>query len=160
MKTIEMKKVMIAVDLDPTAQKVAEIGYSLAKTMGAEIILLHIIVDGMYYSKGNFPIMGYTGFIISPLLHSTDTEDAKAESQNYLLKIKDHLGDNAIRTVVKEGDAADMIVKAANELKADVVVMGSHSRRWLEEILVGSVTEKVLHHSTVPLFIVPTQHPK
>jgi len=38
--------------------------------------------------------------------------------------------------------------------------MGSHSRRWLDEILMGSVTEEVLHHATVPLFIIPTHHAK
>jgi nucleotide-binding universal stress UspA family protein len=35
--------------------------------------------------------------------------------------------------------------------------MGSHSRRWLEKILMGSVTETVLHKTTIPLFIVPTK---
>ena len=160
MKTIEMKKVMIAVDLDPTAQKVAEVGYSLAQTMGAEVVLLHVIVDGLYYSKGNFPIMGYTGFVVSPMLYTPNNEDAKTESQNYLDKIKLHLEDDRISTVIKEGDASEMIVKTANELMADVVVIGSHSRRWLEEILMGSVTEKVLHHCSIPLFIVPTQQSK
>ena len=45
MKTFKMKKVLIALDYDPTAQKVAETGFSLAKTMGAEVILLHVISD-------------------------------------------------------------------------------------------------------------------
>ena len=160
METIEMKKVLVAVDLDPTAQKVAEFGYSLAKAMAAEVVLLHVIVDGTYYSKGNFPIMGYTGFIVSPLLFNTESEEPKIESQKYLDQIKIHLNDNALQTLIKEGDAADMIVKAANEISADVIVIGSHSRRWLEEILMGSVTEKVLHRSAIPLLIVPTQHSK
>ena len=38
--------------------------------------------------------------------------------------------------------------------------MGSHSRRWLENILMGSVAEKVLHHSTIPIFIIPTKKDK
>jgi len=160
METIEMKKVLVAVDLDPTAQKVAEFGYSLAKAMAAEVVLLHVIVDGTFYSKGNFPIMGYTGFIVSPLLFNTESEEPIIESQKYLDQIKIHLNNNALQTLIKEGDAADMIVKAANEISADVIVIGSHSRRWLEEILMGSVTEKVLHRSAIPLFIVPTQHSK
>ena len=155
-----MKKVLIALDLDPTAQKVAEYGYSLAQTMAAEVVLLHVIVDGTYYSKGNFPIMGYTGFIVSPLLFNTESEEPTIESQKYLEQIKIHLNDDALLTLIKGGDAADMIVKAAKEINADVIVMGSHSRRWLEEILMGSVTEKVLHRSSIPLFIVPTQHSK
>jgi nucleotide-binding universal stress UspA family protein len=42
-------------------------------------------------------------------------------------------------------------------MKADVIVIGSHSRKWLENIVMGSVTEKVLHHTSIPLLIVPTR---
>src|ERR1035437_7266782 len=51
MKTNEMKRIMIALDYDPTAKRVAEIGNLLAKTMGAEVILLHVILDPVYYSN-------------------------------------------------------------------------------------------------------------
>jgi len=160
METPKLKKVLIAMDLDPTAQKVAEIGYSFAKAMGAEVILLHVMVDAIYYSSiENFPIMGYTGSVIAPLLLKAGA-DSKNESQEYLNKIKHHLGDENIQTVVKEGDSADRILSTAQELNVDLIVMGSVSRRWLEEILMGSVTEKVLHHSTIPLFIIPTKNPK
>ncbi|MFZ4058230.1 MAG: universal stress protein [Ferruginibacter sp.] len=37
------------------------------------------------------------------------------------------------------------------------MVMGSHSSRWLENILLGSITEKVLRHTFTPLFIIPTK---
>jgi len=160
MKTYKMKKVLIALDLDPTAQKVAEIGYTFAKTMEAEVILVHVMVDSMYYSSiENFPIMGYTGSVIAPLLLNSGN-DSKNESQNYLDKIKHHLGDNTIQTIVKEGDFADIILMTAEELKVDVIVMGSHSHKWLEEVLMGSVTEKVLHNSSIPLFIIPTKNSK
>ena len=49
MKTKKISKVLIALDYDPTAQKVAEIGFSYAKSMEAEVILLHIIADPIYY---------------------------------------------------------------------------------------------------------------
>ena len=160
MKTYKMKKVLIALDLDPTAQKVAETGYTFAKTMEAEVILVHVMVDSMYYSSiENFPIMGYTGSVIAPLLLNSGN-DSKNESQNYLDKIKHHLGDNTIQTIVKEGDFADIILMTAEELKVDVIVMGSHSHKWLEEVLMGSVTEKVLHNSSIPLFIIPTKNSK
>jgi len=158
MESNKMKKVLIAMDLDPTAQKVAEIGYSFAKAMGAEVILLHVMVDAIYYSSiENFPIMGYTGSVIAPQLLKTG-DDSINESQDYLNKIKHHLGDETIQTIVKEGDSADRILSTTKEFNADVIVMGSHSRRWLEEILMGSVTEKVLHQSSIPLFIIPTKN--
>ena len=58
-----MKKILIALDYDPTAQKVAETGHKLAKAMNARTILLHVISDATYYSSLNYsPIMGFGGF--------------------------------------------------------------------------------------------------
>ena len=70
------------------------------------------------------------------------------------------MGDNTIQTLVKEGDLAETILKTAKILHVDFMVMGTHSHKWLEEILLGSVTEKVLHHTTIPLYIVPTKKHK
>jgi nucleotide-binding universal stress UspA family protein len=50
MKTKKMKKVLIALDYDLTSQKVAETGFSLAKTMGSEVILMHVISDSVDYT--------------------------------------------------------------------------------------------------------------
>jgi nucleotide-binding universal stress UspA family protein len=58
--------------------------------------------------------------------------------------------------MLKEGDFAKNILDSARELYADVIVMGSNSRKWFHNIILGSVTEKVLHQSNIPLYIVPT----
>jgi len=158
MKKDNMKKVLIALDYDPTAQKVAETGFSLAKTLAAEVTLLHVIADATYYSSLEYsPITGFMGFDASDISHLLDEDGLKKASQHYLDKSKKHLGDDNIKTLVKEGDSAETILKTAKDLHADIIVMGSHSRRWLEEILIGSVTEKVLHHTSIPLFIIPTK---
>jgi nucleotide-binding universal stress UspA family protein len=81
----------------------------------------------------------------------------KHASLQFLDKSRQHLGDKSIQTIVKEGEFAESILETAKELKADVIVIGSHSRKWLENIVMGSVTEKVLHHTTIPLLIVPTK---
>ena len=77
--------------------------------------------------------------------------------QKYLDKIKEHLGDDTIQTLVKEGDYAKTIVKIAEDLHSDIIVIGSHSQKWLENVLMGSVTESVMNQSSIPLFIVPTK---
>jgi len=159
MKTNKMnKKVLIALDYDPTAQKVAETGFSLAKAMGAEVILLHVISDPVYYTSRVYdPIMGFTGYLETSPLQLDSVDGLKKASQHYLEKSKHHLGDKTIRIMVTEGDFAESILKTAKEINADLIVMGSHSRKWLENILMGSVAEKVLHHTSIPLFIVPTK---
>jgi nucleotide-binding universal stress UspA family protein len=153
-----MKKVLIALDYDPTAQKVAESGFSLAKSMGAEIILIHVITDPVYYSSIEYsPIMGFTGYMDMGPLQLDNVDGLKKASHYFLDKTKKHLGDETIQTLVKEGDFAESILKSAKDLKADIIVIGSHSQKWLEKIVMGSVTEKVLNQTTIPLFIVPTK---
>ena len=158
MKTLQMKKVLIALDYDPTAQKVAKEGFSLAKCMGAEVILLHVISDRVYYSSTEYsPIMGLSGGMDFSPLELDSIEGLKKLSLNFLDQLKNHFGDKTALTMVEEGDFAESILKTAKNQHIDIIVMGSHSRKWLEEILMGSVTENVLHHTSIPLYIIPTK---
>lgn len=151
-----MKKILIALDYDPTAQKVAETGHKLAKAMKAQTYLLHVVSDSTYYSSPNYsPIMGFEGF--SNMVEIYSTEELKKAAHKYLDTSKRHLNDETIQTFVKTGNFGETIIDTARELKADIIVLGTHSRRGLEKILVGSVAENVLHHSLIPLFIIPTR---
>jgi nucleotide-binding universal stress UspA family protein len=156
------KKVLIALDYNPTAQKVAEEGYAMAKSMGAEVTLLHVISDPTYYSSVQYsPIMGFGGFMATPL-SPLDHNALQKASLDFLNRSKSHLdGDGSINTLVSEGgDFAESIIKTAKDRHADIIVLGSHSRKWLEDIVLGSVAEKVLRESDIPLFIVPTKKKK
>lgn len=158
MKAKKIEKVLIALDYNPTAQKVAEAGYSLAKDMKAEVTLLHVISDPVYYSSTEYsPIMGFNGFMDTGQWQLNNVDSLKKASQQFLDKSKQHLGDNTIKTLVEEGDFAESILKTAKNIHADIIVMGTHSMKWLENIVMGSVTEKVLKHSSIPLFIIPTR---
>jgi nucleotide-binding universal stress UspA family protein len=160
-KFSRMKHVLIALDYDPTAQKVAELGFSLAKLMGAKITLLHVVTDPLYYSSADYsPIMGFMGYIETGQIQLDSVEGLKQASHYFLEKSKHHLGQESIQTIVKEGDIAESILKTALEINADIIVMGSHSRKWLENIVMGSVAEKVLHNTRVPMFIIPTKKEK
>jgi nucleotide-binding universal stress UspA family protein len=153
-----MKKVLIALDFDPTAELVAEAGYALAKSMNAQAILLHVTSDSAYYSSLNYsPVMGFDGFYGLDPIQTGNVQALMSSAEDYLEKSKKHLGDETIQTVVKSGMPGETIVNTASELNADIIVMGTHSRSGLEKILVGSVAENVLHNSSIPLFIVPTK---
>lgn len=153
-----MNNVLIALDYDPTAQKIAETGYELAKALKANVTLLHVISDEVYYSTRAYtPIMGFAGFSPVEPIEGEMIEHLKSAAKTYLNKTKNHLGDTEIHTMVKEGDFADSIIDTAELIDADIIVIGSHSKRWFEKIVMGSVTEKVLKSSKVPLLIVPTR---
>jgi len=158
MKTGKKLKVLIALDYDPTAQKVADAGFAMAKSMDAEITLLHVMSDPVYFSSvENAPITGMTDSLgVDPLVFDAD-DMMKEVSQHFLDTIKQHLGDKSAEIVLEEGNFADTILMKAKEMGADILVMGSHSHRWLEEIVMGSVTAQVLRLITIPLFVVPTK---
>ena len=148
MKITKIKKVLIAMDYDETSQKVAEVGYSLATAMKAETILIHVISEQPVY---------YSSYTYMRELRVDVLSDLKKSTQEFLNKVKKLLGNESVITILKEGEIADTILKTARELKVDVIVMGSHSRKWLENIIMGSEAENVLKMSTVPLFIIPTK---
>jgi nucleotide-binding universal stress UspA family protein len=153
-----MKKVLIALDYDPTAQKVAEEGFSLAKKLEAEVILLHVVSDPLHYSSiKQFTVMGFAGYNDSPALITKDVEVLKKESKIFLNKSKHHLGDPAIKTVVKVGNLAETILKTAKGVHADIIIIGSHRRKSMEKTLLGTVAEKVLYSTSIPVFIIPTR---
>lgn len=158
METNKPKKILIALDYGPTARKVAEAGFAITKNLNCEIILLHVIADPMQYSSLEYsPIMGFNGYPEMGPIKTDSVEELKNTSQHFLDISKKQLGDETIQTLIKEGDAAQSIIKTAKELHVDIIVMGSHSRKFLEKITMGSVTEKVINRTSIPLIIIPTK---
>jgi nucleotide-binding universal stress UspA family protein len=151
-----MKQVLIAVDYDLAAEKVAETGYTIAKAFGSRITLLHVVSDPSYYYSTEYaPILGFTGFSVKGFEHAI--EEIRETGGEFLETVKEHLKDDAVETIVKEGDAAEMILETAKEINADMIIMASHGRKGLERLLVGSVSENVLRHSAFPILIIPTK---
>jgi len=148
MKTTKIKKVLIALDYDETSQKVAEQGFAMAKAMNASIILLHVIFEQPIY---------YSSYTYMRELKVDIKGDLKKLTQEFLNKTKEHLGDVSIESILNEGEIAETILDTAKEKKIDIIVMGSHSRKWLENIIMGSVAEDVLKKTTIPLYIIPTK---
>jgi nucleotide-binding universal stress UspA family protein len=126
--------------------------------MNAETTLLHVFVDTHYYAPfENDPIMSFVGYVDTVYLGTEIANKQYEKAQLFLNKTKLHLGDDSIKTLVTEGDFALSILETAKNMNADIIVIGSHSKKWLEKIVMGSVTEKVLRHTTIPIFIIPTK---
>lgn len=100
-----------------------------------------------------------------PLLSATEAEEARGaileEGDDELAAtVAAIAADPAIveRKLV-EGASGQSIVHMAEEVGADVVVVGSHGKGWFKRVVLGSVSEYVLHHSTVPVLVVRTTEP-
>ena len=151
-----MKKVLIALDYGLSAQKIAEKGFELAQSMNAKVTLLHVVADETYYSSmDSAPFMGFYGY---DFFNMIDNESLIDSSLKFLEKIKKHLKNPAIETKAVQGDFATVILETS--LHFDIVVLGSHSKNWLEKTVMGSVTESVLAKTKIPMFIIPIKEHK
>jgi nucleotide-binding universal stress UspA family protein len=80
----------------------------------------------------------------------------KERVSDYLVKVGESMKKRgvSINTIVSSGNAADEILKAAEEVKADLIAMSTHGRSGLRRLAFGSITDKVLHGSHVPVLMV------
>lgn len=151
-----MKKVLIALDYHPVSEKVAEKGYELAQNMNAEVCLLHVLDDVSFYGAQYPTFLGYEGYPgIGPDFN------VAVEMQNiareFLDKAAKHLDDPNLTTHLAEGNTARALLDYAEEWQADLIVMGTHSHSALEKLFMGTVAQKVLEKTKIPVYMVPVK---
>lgn len=154
-----MKKVLIAIDYNPSSQKVAESGHELAKLMGAEVCLIHVMSDVAHYGMRYPTFMGYEGFDPGAVDVEMVNEMNKV-TEDYLSSVADHLNDPSVITHLADGDAANVLLEYSEEWNADLLVMGTHSHSALEKLLMGTVASKVLEKTKIPVYMVPVKKEK
>ena len=150
-----MKKICIALDTSPSAEKIANIGYNYAKALNAELTIIHVVDDTAVYAMDYDPIMNYDGFLIRRNIEFA--EDIKEEAQKFLTETTNFLGDPTIKTKVFEGDTYDAIMEFCKISTPDLLVVGTHSHSALENLLIGNVATKIVNHSEVPILVIPTK---
>jgi nucleotide-binding universal stress UspA family protein len=121
----------------------------LAKGTKVEVILIGVITLLRHWVV--------VGEASAPVSYTE--EELKLISQNvdnYLIKTGESLKKRgvAVRTMVSTGNAADEIIKAVDDTKADLLAMSTHGRSGLRRLAFGSVTDKVLHRSKIPVLMV------
>lgn len=152
-----MQKILIALDNHSNYNIISNKGAELAKALGAKVALLHVFPDTIATSPDAFssiyPAMG-TWNIESELRLA---EQLDVESKKFLEKVKKEIKNETAEVFSAEGDVAHAILETADDCKADIIVMGSHSRSGIDKLLMGNVAQKVMKHSHLPLFIIPVR---
>lgn len=151
-----MKKVLIAIDYHPVAEKVAAAGYKLAKKMNAEVCLLHVLAEVGYYGMQYPPFMGYSGYD-EMAVDLNVAEEMRKVAEDFLKTAANHLEDEKVSTHMTEGETSEIILNYAREWHADLIVMGTHSHSFLEKFLMGTVASKVLEKTEIPVLMVPVK---
>ncbi|MDN5204764.1 universal stress protein [Fulvivirgaceae bacterium BMA10] len=139
------RKVMIAVDGSECANQAALKGFELARQLDASIALIYVIDKGK--SLGNIE----AGTFPMEALEAMEKEAMEAV-QAIQAKAK------GLRTELftPEGDPKRDILNTAMDWGADMIIVGSRGHSALEKLILGSVSEYLLHHSTIPVMVVPS----
>lgn len=137
--------ILVPTDFSGSAREATDYAIDLARACQAKITLLHVIVDPVVY----IPALG--GYMPEPRDMEQFSETALAEW------IASEDGDGL--TIAREwihGQPVDSILEVAKTRGCDLVVMGTHGRGLISHLLVGSVAERVVRRSRVPVL---TVHP-
>lgn len=152
-------KILVAIDSSSIGKTVFEKALDLAKTTGANIMLLHVLSyeDGMPNLPTSFGREYYTGLNSKALeLYQQQHEELEDRS----LKLLQSFADRAIAAGVSaefsqnHGSPGQTICDLAINWQADLIVMGRRGRSGINELIMGSVSNYVLHHACCSVLVV------
>jgi nucleotide-binding universal stress UspA family protein len=142
------KHVLIATDGSPLSNKAARAGIALAKALGAKVTA--------YYAVDELQPLYLEGYAMAQAMLDDLDARAKALGEKRVAAIAKMAKEAGVRfnaLVRKANTAYEGIIDAAKRQRCDVIFMASHGRRGLSRLMMGSVTQKVLMHSKIPVVV-------
>jgi nucleotide-binding universal stress UspA family protein len=142
-----MKSMIVPVDFSESTEYILEEAVYYAKATQSKVYLLHVASLDLGF------VIGDIGFQYLPELE----EAGMKEETNELVKYEKLLKKEEIEVeiIIKQGTPADVILKEAEAKNTNLIVMGSHGRGVILEVILGSVSKNVIKKAKVPVLIVP-----
>ncbi len=142
----EIKKILFPVDLSPVSSKIASSVIAFGEAFEAEIHLVHVAVT-MEEIAGVYGPDAIVGNFEDEVAQSAERELKKFEEKFFA-------GYPNKKRVVLKGDPVDEIIAYIKAEKIDLVVMGTHGRKGIDKILFGSVADRMVRNSPVPVLTI------
>jgi nucleotide-binding universal stress UspA family protein len=148
------KRILVPVDGSRTSEAGLKTAIRMAKDEKATLILLHVVDESVLVMSGEYAGASY----LDRLMADMRDGGRKIIAQAAATAKKQHA---AARTVLVESAGprrvADVIVQQARKLRADAIVIGTHGRRGLSRMVMGSDAEEVVRNSPIPVVLVRGQ---
>lgn len=160
------RRILIAVNDSDPAEWAAQSGLDLAAQLNAEAAVIHVVEPvapplaapvfgdmGPGYSVVNHPAV----VVPTAAVESTATAEAdiKTDADRMVTAMLSRLHPSAEPTrFLREGRPVDEVLATAEEWGADLIIMGTHGRRPLTHLLMGSTSEAVLRKAKCPVMLV------
>lgn len=139
------KKILVPVDFEGASKRALETARWLAGPLGAKVVLLHV------HHRPGFEHPELSGEMVVQI---QDVVERKA-----IQALADLAAEAGVsETIFRHGDTAEQILEVARELNPEMVVMGTHGRRGLNRLVLGSVAAHVMRDCPVPLMTVRARH--
>jgi nucleotide-binding universal stress UspA family protein len=140
------KKILVALDGSTVAEEVLPYVEDISGKMGSEIVLIRVAE----------PPMAIEDQVRVITTVDQEMESILAENNQYLSRVAFRFKSKGVetQTMVKFGDPAEQIVDYAAEIGADLIAMCTHGRSGIARWVYGSVADRVLRASSVPVLLI------
>ena len=142
----QIRQVLYATDFSATSRRALDTTLALAKAQKARLTIVHVLA----------PVVLVPEQYLDAIVMDQLQKQARLWSTRQLAKVATQAkkaGVNA-SVLLREGDAADQIIRACRKTKSDLIVLGTHGRRGLEKFVLGSVAERVVRGAPCPVVTV------
>lgn len=145
---IRLEHLLATIDFSTCSKKALDYAVHLAQKMKGRLALLHVFESPFFYpaetSLGAYPEI-YQWL-----------QDFKQDELKKLNALTDQVRKEGIpvESIFKEGVPSVEIIRTAKEIGADLIVLGTHGRRGLSHVVMGSVAERVVREAPCPVFVV------
>jgi nucleotide-binding universal stress UspA family protein len=143
------KKVLFCTDFSENSDCAFDYAFGVAKRDNSMLYILHVIPGKPYKDYLNIYLSEKD---LNRIKANIQEDLNKKFNDQYLIHIKDQ---SKVRIVVKTGLENEEILKFAKKEKIDLITIGTHGRTGIDHALFGSVAEKVIRSSPIPVFIIP-----
>ena len=142
----DFKTILFATDFSDNSEYAFEYALALAKKFEALLAIIHVI---------NEPV-DLRGFYVPHISFESLEEEIEEGARKMMDRFcRSHVRDyEPVMTFIVPGVPYDEVIKKALELSADLIIMGTHGRTGIDRILFGSVAEKVVKSSPIPVLTV------
>lgn len=145
------KKVLFCTDFSENSDCAFDYAFGIAKRDGGVLYILHVIpANPDHYNLERC----LTKKELEKINASLEEDREKIYSDRYLSQIRDK---TMVRVVTRSGREDKQILDFAKEEQIDIIVIGTQGRTGIEHLFIGSVAEKVIRSSPVPVLTIPSQ---
>jgi len=141
-------KLLVAVDLSESTQPIVEKVEEIYKDCPAKVWILH----------NAEPEPDFVEFKVDPLAAREALAEKFHNEHCQIQEIANRLRKSGLEAtaLLVHGATVETILKEASDLDVDMIVVGTHGRGAMYQLLVGSVSEGILHKSRYPVLVIPT----